>query len=127
MNGTAFIRPRRLQAGLAPAACLLLALSLAACGGSASATHRGHFSYGFETSAFRPCNSDEVWWVTGEGANALIEQYGNAAPADYEEVYAEVRGQVSEPGSYGHLGAYQRELSVTEVVEVRAKGEEDCG
>jgi hypothetical protein len=126
MKGARFIQWPRL-ARLALPAGLLAALSLAACGGTqASDTHRGYFSYGFETSAFHPCNSDEAWWVTGEGTAALIEQYGQVAPADYEPVYAEVRGQVSEPGAYGHLGAYQRELTVTEVVELRAAGEDDC-
>jgi hypothetical protein len=30
-----------------------------------------------------------------------------------------VRGSVTEVGSYGHLGAYSRELTVTDVIEVR--------
>jgi putative lipoprotein len=113
--------------GLAIAAGLLLSSVLAACGAS-SDVQRGHFSYGFETVSFQPCNSDEQWWVTGVGdaTQALIDQYEEVAQAEYEAVYVELQGEVSAAGAYGHLGAYQREFAVSEVVEVRAASDEDC-
>ncbi len=33
--------------------------------GSHSNTVRGRVSFGFEEAAFRPCGSDEQWWITG--------------------------------------------------------------
>jgi hypothetical protein len=102
-------------------------LALAACGGGPD-LHQGFFSYGFETVAFRPCGSAEQWWVVGDGAamETLIEQYSAVAGADYAEVYVEVRGDPSDPGTYGHLGAYTRELSLTEVVSVGGEPPADC-
>jgi hypothetical protein len=112
--------------GLAVAAGLL-SLLLAACA-STSDAQRGHFSYGFETVSFQPCNSDEQWWVTGDAGamQALVDQYEEVAQAQYEAVYVELQGDVSAAGAYGHLGAYQREFAVSEVVEVRGASDEDC-
>ena len=73
---------------------LLAALALGACVSGVTASEQellvGHYSQGFEVDAFRPCGSEEVWWVT-EGEE-LRDRYRALAPAQYEEVYVEVRG-----------------------------------
>ncbi|MCC7077191.1 MAG: hypothetical protein IT198_08710 [Acidimicrobiia bacterium] len=79
--------------------------------------YTGHYSTGFEVSAFVECGSDEQWWVVGSAE--LTEEVEAAADSPpYEPVYLRVRGTLSEPGTYGHLGAYQRQLTVTEVLDV---------
>ena len=104
-------------------------LALAACRGAPQPKlHQGYFAYGFETVAFRACNATEVWWVEGgEQLGALIEQYTALADASYAEVYVELRGTTSEPGSYGHLGAYARAFTLTEVAQVGGDAPAGCG
>jgi len=106
----------------------LVALALAGCGQGGDGLHRGYFSNGFETVAFRECGSTEVWWVDGESEamQSLTEQYMELAGFSYREVYVELRGDVSAPGAYGHLGAYPREFHVTETVAVGGDPPSDC-
>lgn len=114
----------------------ILVLSLAACSYTneeeeTRVLYSGHFSYGFETSSFVPCEGGEQWWVSGGAAySQFISDYSNAVAKDYkykyEPAYAEVIGTITSKGSYGHLGAYDRELQVNQVVTVRAPSADDC-
>lgn len=79
--------------------------------------YAGHYSTGFEVSAFTECGSGEAWWVRGT-ADLQVQAKAANDGAAYEPVFVRVRGTLSEPGTYGHLGAYPRELTVTEVIEV---------
>ena len=104
---------------------------LVAIGGCASTIsvpddgrYMGFYAQGFEVDGFRPCGSDESWWVT-EGAE-LRTRYRELTTRQYEEVYVELRGQVGPRGRYGHLGAYTRELSVDEVITIRPIHPGDC-
>ncbi len=97
-------------------------------------THRGHYSYGFETSEFVPCGLDERWWVRGqEGAVyvGLLDRLRRFdpkvdSPAAKGRVYAEFRGDTTARGRYGHVGGYQRELVLHEVLDVRPVRPDDC-
>lgn len=112
----------------------ILALSVTACSYTNAdedtrVLYSGHFAYGFETSSFVPCEGGEKWWVSGGAAySQFISAYSAAVSDDYnyESAYAEIIGVISDKGSYGHLGAYDRELQVNEVVEVRAASAGDC-
>lgn len=73
---------------------------------------------------FAPCDTDERWWVVNEGD--LVSQYKTVAEQDYEQVFARVRGTISEPGEYGHGGEYPREIEITRVLQVREQMEGDC-
>jgi hypothetical protein len=107
---------------------VLALVPLAACvsdaTGLAADRFTGYYSQGFEVDAFRPCDSDERWWVT-EGAD-LRTRYAALSPEPYEEVFVEVRGHAGPPGKYGHLGAYSRELAVDEVVTIVPSGQRGC-
>lgn len=110
-------------------AALVAGLLAAGCGSRAD-LHAGRYESGFETSAFYPCGSDEQWWVTADSA-AWARLHAPPARIDsagYLEAVAFVRlrGRVSPPGEYGHVGAYDRELRVSEVLEVRAPEEGEC-
>lgn len=88
--------------------------------------YAGHLSMGFETSAFTPCAPGERWWVSGLGAE-LSERYRAASKGqDYQPVFLRVRGRLSGTGRYGHLGGYERELEVLEILELRAAQDGDC-
>jgi hypothetical protein len=113
---------KRWTIALAP---LLLGTCTSAISGSQEETLAGHYSQGFEVDAFRPCGSEERWWVT-EGEE-LRARYRALAPGQYQEVYVELKGHTGPTGKYGHLGAYTRELSAGEVIEIRPSTDRDCG
>jgi hypothetical protein len=104
-------------------------LALGACVSAVSAPAgeriTGHYSQGFEVDAFRPCRSEESWWVT-EGEE-LRSRYRALSPQPYQQVYVELRGHAGPPGRYGHLGAYSRELVAGEVMVMRPATARDCG
>lgn len=87
-----------------------------------SAEYSGHYSVGFEVSEFVPCSSDESWWLVGTPELMSQVQSDEPGRAPTTPVFVRVRGELSGPGSYGHLGTYDRQLTVTEVLEV---GSED--
>jgi hypothetical protein len=99
----------------------LLGLALAACT-STSATQRysGTWEWHFETNAFVTDSGEGPYWLVGEGSTweqlgAPFQQTGH--PWGRQHIIVE--GWLSEPGRYGHLGAYERELHVTRVIETR--------
>jgi hypothetical protein len=89
----------------------------------------GGYAYGFETSAFLPCGLHEQWWVTpanGEVGEELVRMYNAISDEQFKNAYSRLRGKISARGKYGHLGFYEREFVVTEVVDLRARQEGDC-
>lgn len=104
---------------------LLLSLLLAfSC--SRRDSIRGFYTGGWEWSRFVPCSSlEEQWWVTGNETffgryDSMITQKGYATHSG-PYVYLEVHGTKSDTGSYGHLGAYEREFEVTEVLSMEIR------
>ena len=113
------IRNIYVAAALALGGC---ASSLTGAGGDRLS---GHYSEGFEVDAFRPCGSEATWWVTeGDG---LRRRYRALASKPYEEVYVELTGRAGPVGTFGHMGAYERELQVEEVLTIRPATDRDCG
>jgi hypothetical protein len=79
-----------------------------------SGTFVGFYLHGFEISDFKPAGTRERWWIKWGAEVTRPAPCGPSNPC-----YAVMRGQLSDPGSYGHLSAYRRELTVTEVLEAR--------
>jgi len=86
--------------------------------------YRGFLTWGREEGAFIPCDCDDIWWVKyNKGAvgqvhaarrnSGCYEAFGN--PACDEWIYAELSGDVSPTGRYGHMGWYHRELRVDQI------------
>ncbi|MGH9880127.1 MAG: hypothetical protein ACRD6N_01725 [Pyrinomonadaceae bacterium] len=105
---------------------MIARMVLMACGAAfvfagcaSSGVFRGHYTHQFEVSRFERCGSRERWWVTGQ-VRPLIDASAG------QSVYAELRGDLSGIGSYGHLGAYRREFVVREVIVVRPAADSDC-
>ena len=90
-------------------------------------TYAGLFRFGFERSDFRLVGSRERWWLTGNIGDVTdrLARPSSSKPAELRNpVFLVVEGELSEPGYYGHLGRYRRELRVTKVVEVKQMAEE---
>jgi hypothetical protein len=105
---------RALAAGLA---FLLLGYQAPPSQGS----FEGYYETGFERNAFIPLDRNEQWWVlpaNDEIGYQLIAAMAPSRPPQNRVGHARVvvRGELSPPGSHGHLGLYQRELTVTAIV-----------
>ncbi len=89
--------------------------------------YAGSFTYGFEVVSFKPCHRDEAWWLDGDAAALTELRTRYAAITQTEQpVHVRLRGLISERGVYGHMGGYQRQLYVQDILEVRAIQPGDC-
>lgn len=88
------------------------------------AVHAGHVRHGFEQSVFVPCGGSEVWVNDRVG---LWDRYEEIVPVTGEWAFVRIRGAMSLwPGRHGHLGNYTRQVTVTEVLEMRSGRPSDC-
>ena len=105
------------------AAMIAVAIMLAAC-----ATQRGverftgTYALAFEMQAFTADGNTEAWWATLEpqaqaDMNAALPP--NGSPRFGSRIRAEIEGRLSEPGHYGHLGAYPRQITITRVLSAK--------
>lgn len=90
----------------------------------------GLFGNAFEVSAFVEGTGgcpgrDQAWWLKRNRAfrewyAALTAEHVSGQP--YEQtpyvVYTRFVGWISPPGSYGHLGLYEREIVVSELIDM---------
>ncbi|MBL9098018.1 MAG: hypothetical protein JNK07_13895 [Alphaproteobacteria bacterium] len=105
-----------------------LALAAAAAATRAvaqSATYTGTYVDGFEVQSFIAEGSKEAWWL--EGSTDVMTALRAPRPAERKSfsayrIRATVEGTLSEPGAYGHLGAYKRKLTVTRVISAAMAG-----
>ena len=101
----------------------VVALALAACTThSGSQRFTGLYALSFETQAFTAYGTNDTWWATLEPqAQAELKAAlpANAGPRLGSRIRAEVEGRLSEPGHYGHLGAYPRHLTITRVLSAK--------
>jgi len=91
----------------------------------------GYYTSGFEVASFVPCPAsaldaaDGAWWLGSIPESNFYDKYLDVIgpdAAEYVTVFVVWRGTVSPPGSYGHLGAYTREATVEEVIEMSLDG-----
>jgi hypothetical protein len=70
-----------------------------------------------------PGDAAEAYWLAAEDPsffekyNTLATQAGGT-PLDGKIVRVRFTGRLSEPGSYGHLGAYPREITVDKLLDM---------
>ncbi len=82
---------------------------------------QGYYTKGFEVSSFTPDGIEEEWWLDGSIGKIVNQMIApkNETSKIKSPAYIVVRGKLSPPGNYGHLGHYNRELVVEEVIEVK--------
>jgi hypothetical protein len=99
----------------------------------APASFEGYYTSGFEVSSFVPCGSQEQagygngYWLNGppgfyESYNQIVSESGHDPATGYLPVYVEFEGQLSPEGNFGHLGAYSREITVTNLILMTLDG-----
>ena len=113
----------RHSALLATVGILLAIAACATTGSDESQEYQGIFSHGFEADVFKPCGSAEQWWATFP-ADA-IDKY-NEMVEPYEPVMVRVRGTISDRGPSGHLGRYDRYMTVDTVLIMTPAGAPRC-
>ena len=93
----------------------------------------GFYSSGFEVSSFVPCDmiaSDPTgpgYWLNGtpdfyQRYSELSQQSGYDPATGYLPVFTRFKGELSPAGSYGHMGAYSHEITVTKMLEMSLDG-----
>ncbi len=119
LSGLPAVRSASFTAGMVLLACMLAACTLPGFNEEPQ-VYEGFVVFGFEVSAFHPCDVEETWWLhgdrEGEAFDALIEAYSAATGYPQEEyrfVFVRVAGEVGPEGTYGHMGAYEREFTLT--------------
>lgn len=107
------------------------AAALALCATLGAATRRpeprrltGHYVVGWEEQSFQPCGSGERWWVADPGP--LMARYRQVVKGNFGVLFVTVRAEVSERGSWGHLGMFPRMMAVRQVEAARAPADDDC-
>ena len=90
-----------------PGLLLLAASLLAACGGGATTPNlRGHYWWGSQVEAFRPCESTQSFWVVGEARvldplrNKSLA-LANVAGRHYQPIYVEAIGEPEDKATEG--------------------------
>jgi hypothetical protein len=91
--------------------------------GYAYIERKGKLKLEFENSEFLPEDSDARWWLVnnpGVGKRYYILKKGEFSPRSFY-VYAHFRGYLSPNRGIGvgHMGRYDREFVVTEIVDMR--------
>lgn len=97
-----------------------------------TAEFRGRYMSGFEVSRFTSCDApptDQPWWAIFSGQalrqrDSLIARLPEGAGA---EVFVRWRGTAGPQEAAGHLGRSTRYFHVSEILELRALQETDCG
>jgi hypothetical protein len=128
------------------AALILLATPLAGCprpmpppsGKPGVGTIRGYVRLGPEEESFQRCGDttadtmwlgegrDETWAPVSKILGAQPECDLDTIPCDHQEAYVELDGTISEPGHYGHMEMYNRELRPRRVTYAARTAPTDC-
>ncbi len=95
----------------------------------------GFLYFAFEQSDFRPIDSDEIWWVLNSDVvsrhsskyNEIRKRINIDKNYDKFAIYAKIKGYFSPESSrgYGHMGRYNREIYIVEVLEIRKSTDND--
>src|SRR5262245_12167519 len=92
----------------------------------------GRCCQGGSVREFLPCNTHDVWWLTGnlEKIAAHSEDWkrrGWPATDDSDYAFLRVRATPGPKGHYGYMGVFSRELEIDAVIEIHDYRTGDCG
>jgi hypothetical protein len=99
----------------------------------------GHYTTGYESSDFRPCNGlpvegkvygdslDDAWVEFSSRVDVMKMKWPKFPDTvSYPTVYARWVGTLTGPGAYGHLGVSTYQLLVDRILEIRKPKRGDC-
>ena len=84
----------------------------------------GIYTTGMEHQGFKVNGSEEEWWVEGKVGELNKKSYAPQADGTFMmagQASVKIKGYVSEPGrhgQYGHMGLWERKITVTEILEI---------
>ena len=96
-------------------------------------TVEGYHRSSFEISSFVPCGCEldpehaAGYWLAEVAGAGLRDSYSPLVDSSDPfrpgpTVYIRFEGSLSERGSYGHMGAYPREVTVNRLLEIAPEG-----
>lgn len=95
---------------------------VAACASPFGATgerqYTGVYAEGTEIMTFHADGEAHPWAVAGGDALYALQAAAppRAQPWDGFQIRAVIKGRLSERGRYGHLGMFEREITITDVI-----------
>ena len=104
---------------------ILLSMALLFIGLPRAEEFTGTHTLAMEHFGFQADGKEEVWHVTGAASRAF-NRASFTLLADGKlfmqgESRATVKGYLSQPGRYGHLGMYCRQLYVTKIIHIESQ------
>ena len=106
----------------------IISLLIASGSVNAQETYKGHYVRAREHSGFSPCGGDVTWWLEGTRSSVYSEleefinknslRSGKSYLKPNIPFYIEVTGTRSAKGKWGHMGRYQYQLTVEEIIEM---------
>ena len=95
---------------------------------NAQEIYKGHYVKSREHSGFTRCGVDETWWLEGIRSSVYLEleefikknslRSGKSYMKPNIPFFIEVTGTRSAKGKWGHMGRYQYELKVKEIIDI---------
>jgi heat shock protein HslJ len=97
-------------------------------GGAETQRYRGYYVFGHEVRSFQPCGSDQVYWVSADGAiwQKLRSEHKRLTTKPYEPIFIEVQGHVIGRAAEGLAADYSGQIILKAVEVARAKQNNDC-
>ena len=101
---------------------------IAACSGSFDQAYGGEYVWGPEVHTFRPCGSDETYWVSASSWTIapVREFYEAETDAAYAPIYIRFRGHLLDETVGGFAVSYSGLIRISEVHGMNKSVPEEC-
>ena len=112
-------------------AAVAISVMLSSCASVDPPQLRGHYYWGHEVETFRPCASEQTFWVVGD--NALLQPLRNKAAElaeakgqPYQSVYLEASGMPEGKATDGFAADYDGVYRLTAVHGINKPSPASC-
>jgi hypothetical protein len=105
-------------------AVILLVAPAHSISGAKQAEFHGTYIDLFERAGFQDCKTGEIWAIRFDRTSDLLGELLRNSQDSYdgyyhmpsEAVYLHVRGKKSESGEWGHMGMYDYQITITNIL-----------
>lgn len=107
---------------------LWVVICTAACSAEYDRIYRGEYVWGAEVHSFRPCASEEAFWVSASSwvIGPVREFYESETEVAYTPIYIEFRGHLLDETTEGFAASYAGLIRISEVLRVSAEVPQEC-